>query len=357
MESSHRPTKWEEFREDYRFTGKEDDVEVGLIYFGKRFYAPLLQRWISPDPLAIHAPGAADLNLYAYVHGKVLVAVDPVGLWTVIAPPSWEDIKSTAAYVEQKARVVGKAAADTLTPPNPTERYTKVVKVATMAASGDIAGAGEEALRSTGLMSGTDAVKQSVRQESIDPILRHTTSSLIQIGVASLAGGGGGGSSTRTAVSPNGARVLVTDTAATSTSLGLGAGGLVVAATGGGDEEKKKPARAQPTPALEPQKRYLGGKKHGIKQQPADAIKMAKDTNRPIGVWGDKADLADAGQKAATLKPGEMADFPIRPGSKSVVYYGDGTTSTPDMVRVRNNGNGKFHGFPIDSQTAGPITN
>ena len=80
VESSLRPSKWDGFREDYRFTGKEDDVEVGLIYFGKRYLNPLLQRWISPDPLAIHAPGQADLNLYAYVHGKVLVAVDPVGL-------------------------------------------------------------------------------------------------------------------------------------------------------------------------------------------------------------------------------------------------------------------------------------
>jgi RHS repeat-associated protein len=80
VESSYRSEKFEEFREDYRFTGKEDDVEVGLIYFGKRYYAPLLGRWISPDPLAVHAPGQADLNLYAYVHGKVLVAVDPVGL-------------------------------------------------------------------------------------------------------------------------------------------------------------------------------------------------------------------------------------------------------------------------------------
>ena len=80
VESDYRPDKWGKFREDYRFTGKEDDVEVGLIYFGKRFYAPLLQRWISPDPLAVHAPGEADLNLYAYVHGRVLVAVDPVGL-------------------------------------------------------------------------------------------------------------------------------------------------------------------------------------------------------------------------------------------------------------------------------------
>ena len=91
VESSHRPTKWEEFREDDRFTGKEDDVEVWLIYFGKRFYNPLLGRWISADPLAIHAPvskdefgaislGSAALNPYAYVHGKALIAVDPHGL-------------------------------------------------------------------------------------------------------------------------------------------------------------------------------------------------------------------------------------------------------------------------------------
>jgi len=79
-ESSYRTPEFEEFREDYRFTGKEDDVEVGLVYFGARYYAPLLGRWISADPLAVHAPGEADLNLYAYVHGRALIAVDPVGL-------------------------------------------------------------------------------------------------------------------------------------------------------------------------------------------------------------------------------------------------------------------------------------
>jgi len=61
-------------------TGKEEDVEVGLQYFGKRFLNPLLGRWISADPLAVHAPGEADLNLYAYVHGAVLKSVDPLGL-------------------------------------------------------------------------------------------------------------------------------------------------------------------------------------------------------------------------------------------------------------------------------------
>jgi len=63
-----------------RFTGKEEDVEVGLQYFGKRYLSPYLGRWISPDPLAVHAPGNADLNLYAYVSGQVLKAIDPVGL-------------------------------------------------------------------------------------------------------------------------------------------------------------------------------------------------------------------------------------------------------------------------------------
>jgi RHS repeat-associated protein len=63
-----------------RFTGKEEDVEVGLQYFGKRYLSPYLGRWISADPLAVHSPGSADLNLYAYVHGAVLKAIDPFGL-------------------------------------------------------------------------------------------------------------------------------------------------------------------------------------------------------------------------------------------------------------------------------------
>src|SRR5690606_10216354 len=78
-ESDYRPERWKSFREDYRFTGKEEDVEVGLIYFGKRFLNPLLNRWVSADPLAIHGLGA-DPNLYAYVSGRVLQSVDPLGL-------------------------------------------------------------------------------------------------------------------------------------------------------------------------------------------------------------------------------------------------------------------------------------
>ncbi|MEL6699657.1 MAG: hypothetical protein AAFP89_25690 [Bacteroidota bacterium] len=101
----------------------------------------------------------------------------------------------------------------------------------------------------------------------------------------------------------------------------------------------------------------LRRKKHGIKMQPADAVLWADKTNRPIGKWGSMADLNYAGEQAARLiSDGGFMDFPIRPGSTSKVHYKDGTTSTPDMIRLRNNGDGTFHGFPIDSKTAEPIT-
>jgi RHS repeat-associated protein len=78
-ESDFRPDRWKGFREDYRFTGKEEDVEVGLQYFGARFYSPALNRWVSADPLALHGLGA-DANLYAFVRGMALKAIDPFGL-------------------------------------------------------------------------------------------------------------------------------------------------------------------------------------------------------------------------------------------------------------------------------------
>ncbi|NRA75519.1 MAG: RHS repeat-associated core domain-containing protein, partial [Planctomycetes bacterium] len=78
-DSDYRPERWRAFREDYRFTGKESDSEVGLVYFGKRYYSPQLGRWISPDPLEVHSPAQADGNLYAYVSGRALQEIDPVG--------------------------------------------------------------------------------------------------------------------------------------------------------------------------------------------------------------------------------------------------------------------------------------
>lgn len=79
VESDYRPAKWKAFREPYKFTGKEEDIQVGATYFGARYYQPYLGRFMSADPLTIHGLGS-DLNPYAYVGGQVTTQVDPFGL-------------------------------------------------------------------------------------------------------------------------------------------------------------------------------------------------------------------------------------------------------------------------------------
>ena len=75
------------FREPYRYTGHHDDSEVGLTYFGARYYIPTLARWASPDPLTIHGLGSS-LNPYSFVSGSPLGNVDPFGLAGEGEPPA-----------------------------------------------------------------------------------------------------------------------------------------------------------------------------------------------------------------------------------------------------------------------------
>lgn len=80
-ESEYRPDRWGAFREDQRYTGKTDDIDIGLVYFGYRYYSPALMRWISADPLTIHGLGSTS-NPYAYVAGNPSNSADPTGLDT-----------------------------------------------------------------------------------------------------------------------------------------------------------------------------------------------------------------------------------------------------------------------------------
>jgi RHS repeat-associated protein len=59
----------------YRYTGKERDEESGLYYFGARYYAPHICRWIAFDPIGI----GKSLNGYSYVRNRPLAFVDPDG--------------------------------------------------------------------------------------------------------------------------------------------------------------------------------------------------------------------------------------------------------------------------------------
>lgn len=78
VNGDYRAERWGSYRSPYEFTGKESDIELGLKYFGVRYYATHLNRWMSPDPAAIHQM-RADMNPYAYVSGQVASAIDPDG--------------------------------------------------------------------------------------------------------------------------------------------------------------------------------------------------------------------------------------------------------------------------------------
>ncbi|HMA97768.1 MAG TPA: toxin TcdB middle/N-terminal domain-containing protein [Polyangiaceae bacterium] len=77
-ENDYRTSRWSNFREPYRFTGKEEDTEVGLNYHGARYYSPALKRWMSADPVTVHEAGS-DINPYAYGYGNPTGYVDPDG--------------------------------------------------------------------------------------------------------------------------------------------------------------------------------------------------------------------------------------------------------------------------------------
>jgi len=159
-DSDYRPERWASFREPYKFTGKEEDIEVGLMYFGARFYSPALNRFVSPDPLAVHKPGSADDNLYAYVSGRTFSAVDPDGqaLWFIpilvgIAVSAIINVAQQEMRIEQ-ARQQGQVI--------PFDWGSLALSVGIAAASGG-AGAGAGAIAgSPGYSVGTAAIVNTV---------------------------------------------------------------------------------------------------------------------------------------------------------------------------------------------------
>lgn len=61
------------------YSGHLSDPETGLIYMGRRYYDPLLARFISPDPLAASTSGAPNLNRYRYANNNPFRFSDPTG--------------------------------------------------------------------------------------------------------------------------------------------------------------------------------------------------------------------------------------------------------------------------------------
>lgn len=65
---------------EYRYAGKECDDSTGLYYYGARYYAPWLGRWLKPDPEG----GKDGLNVYSFIGGNPITAMDDDGRWKYI---------------------------------------------------------------------------------------------------------------------------------------------------------------------------------------------------------------------------------------------------------------------------------
>jgi len=65
--------------ERYTYTGQEQDVESGLMYYGARYYDPDLAKFVQTDPVIGDIYNPQDLNKYAYVRNNPFKYVDPDG--------------------------------------------------------------------------------------------------------------------------------------------------------------------------------------------------------------------------------------------------------------------------------------
>jgi RHS repeat-associated protein len=79
--------------QNYKFTGKERDTETQNDYFGARYYASNLGRFLHTDPGPFLWTDAQSLNRYAYTRNNPLKFVDPTGRYFVVAPEMQAQVK------------------------------------------------------------------------------------------------------------------------------------------------------------------------------------------------------------------------------------------------------------------------
>jgi RHS repeat-associated protein len=88
-----------------RYTGKERDSESGNDYFGARYYASSMGRFLSPDPSGLmyaDPTNPQSLNLYSYAWNNPLRNIDPSGMECV-----WDDGSYDASDDPQTGNAAG----------------------------------------------------------------------------------------------------------------------------------------------------------------------------------------------------------------------------------------------------------
>ncbi|WP_242489485.1 RHS repeat-associated core domain-containing protein [Pseudomonas sp. TH06] len=133
-----------------RYSGKEMDVS-GLYYYGARYYAPWLQRWISADP----AGDVDGLNLYGFVGNNPLRYIDESGFEKTEAEQRKEiealrkNIKAGYKIVDREDQLLAHLF-------YPEDRHEQIIKstVSTVVTGAVKAGAGAVGA-AVGMLAGT----------------------------------------------------------------------------------------------------------------------------------------------------------------------------------------------------------
>lgn len=115
----------------YRYSGKERDASTGLYYYGARYYAPWLGRWMSCDPA-----GTVDgLNLYGFVGGNPVTYKDIGGLGKEYMLTAHEDTRNflNNAVGSTLDNRINSPRRGTVTPVFKSERQRKAFKRETIA--------------------------------------------------------------------------------------------------------------------------------------------------------------------------------------------------------------------------------
>src|SRR5690606_21290634 len=61
------------------FTGQKENMELGLLYYGARFYVPSIGRFASADTIVPDPTNPQAFSRYSYVLNNPIVLIDPSG--------------------------------------------------------------------------------------------------------------------------------------------------------------------------------------------------------------------------------------------------------------------------------------
>lgn len=139
-----------------RYSGQERDA-TGLLYYGRRYYAPWSQRWLSADPAGI----ADELNLFAMVGGNPVGYIDRRGLDRTAAITTNTAIDGMATFFGTVTRMTVFVGLSQLPPTETTNNLLLATAVALESGSAAYVAVGlaanNQSMRAVPLLTGAAA--------------------------------------------------------------------------------------------------------------------------------------------------------------------------------------------------------